>query len=138
MERALGEENIVTLDTLNDLGDKLDDNQEYEEAKEVHVICLAGRMKVLGEDHKSTLMTLNNLGVVYRRLKNDEKALKYYERALEGKERTMGTKHPDTLSTVINIANIYRADKDTMVKPRSFIRECSRDVRRSSGKITMI
>ncbi|GMH60376.1 hypothetical protein TrLO_g3813 [Triparma laevis f. longispina] len=84
MERALGEENVVTLETLNSLGGQLRTNGQYEEAKEVHERCLAGRMKVLGEDHEHMLMTLNYLGIVYKRLGNHEKALEYYERALKG------------------------------------------------------
>ena len=35
MERAFGEENVVTLMTLNELGIMLEVNGEYEEAKEV-------------------------------------------------------------------------------------------------------
>ncbi|GMH59593.1 hypothetical protein TL16_g02863 [Triparma laevis f. inornata] len=50
-ERALGEENAVTLDTLSDLGSALDTNGEYEEAKEVWERFLVGRTNVLGEDH---------------------------------------------------------------------------------------
>ncbi|GMH88658.1 hypothetical protein TL16_g11218 [Triparma laevis f. inornata] len=52
MERALGEENVVTLETLNALGIQLRLKREYEEVIKVHERCLAGRMKVLGEDHK--------------------------------------------------------------------------------------
>jgi len=107
MERALGEENVVTLQALNNLGAELIDNGEYEEAKEVWERCLAGRTKVFGEDHKDTCGTLNNLGNVYQSLENYEKALEYYERALNGKETTLGKNHPSTLNTVTNIANIY-------------------------------
>jgi len=44
-ERALGEENVVTLTTLNLLGDELDENGEHEEAIEVYERCLVGQMK---------------------------------------------------------------------------------------------
>ncbi|GMH92246.1 hypothetical protein TL16_g12290 [Triparma laevis f. inornata] len=111
-ERALGDENVVTLRTLNALGGRLIENKQYEEAKEVHEGCLAGRMKVLGEDHKLTLLTLNNLGIVYKKLENNEKALESHERALKGKEKTLGENHPDTLGTVMNIANIYKRMED--------------------------
>ncbi|GMH56586.1 hypothetical protein TrLO_g14347 [Triparma laevis f. longispina] len=90
MERVLGEENVVTLDTLNDLGVQLKDNGEYEEVIKVHERCLAGRVKVLGEDHKDTLASMNKLGLAYKILRNYEKALEYYERALEDKERVLG------------------------------------------------
>ncbi|GMH76634.1 hypothetical protein TL16_g07150 [Triparma laevis f. inornata] len=109
MVRALGEENVVTLKTLNALGYVLQDNGEYEEAKEVHERCLAGEMKVLGEDHKETLATLNNLGVVYNDgLKNYEKSLEYYEGALKGYEGMLGKNHPETTSTVMNVGIVYK------------------------------
>ncbi|GMI17231.1 hypothetical protein TrLO_g9450 [Triparma laevis f. longispina] len=90
-ERALGEENVVTLHTLSSLGCELDDNEEYEEAREVHERCLAGRVKVLGEDHKDTLMVVHNLGLL---------------------NQMLGNTHPDTLMTVVNIAVIYKVTWD--------------------------
>ncbi|GMH69444.1 hypothetical protein TL16_g05160 [Triparma laevis f. inornata] len=112
-ERALVEENVVTLQTLNALGNKLYRDGEYEEAKEVWERCLAGRTKVLGEDHLETLMTLNNLGLLYNEgLKNNEKALEYYERVLKRYERTMGKNRPVTLMTMMNSAIVHRALKD--------------------------
>jgi len=113
MEKVLGgRENIVTLDALNDLGARLDEKEEYEEAIKVYKRCLARRTKVLGEDHQNTLDTLNNLGIVYRRMRNYEKALKYYERALKGSERLLGNNHPETLSTMMNIAIVYDGIQD--------------------------
>ncbi|GMI13134.1 hypothetical protein TrLO_g9182 [Triparma laevis f. longispina] len=81
MERVLGEENVVTLETLNSLGCRLRTNGQFEEAKEVLERCLAEKMTVIGEDHKDTFASLANLGTVYVGLKNYEKALEYYERA---------------------------------------------------------
>ena len=82
MERALGEENVVTLETLNSLGYQLDDNGEHEEAREVYEGCSARQMKVLGEDHPDTLGTLTCLGVVYGSLENYEKAYDEMHRKL--------------------------------------------------------
>ncbi|GMI09524.1 hypothetical protein TrLO_g1292 [Triparma laevis f. longispina] len=75
-ERVLGVENVITLETLNQLGSNLDDNEEYEEAKGVWERYLAGRVKVLGENHKDTLGTLNNLGVIYELGKDHEETKK--------------------------------------------------------------
>ncbi|GMH80220.1 hypothetical protein TrLO_g9970, partial [Triparma laevis f. longispina] len=111
-ERALGEENVVTLETLNTLGCELDDNGEYEEAKEVYERCLAERTKTSGENHKDTLDSLNNLGIVYYKLKNYEKAMEYYERALEGYEKTLGKTHPSAIMTVEGIAILCKKTKD--------------------------
>ena len=79
MKAALGEDNETTLDTLNSLGNTLNDIGDYEEARKVLEKCLLGQEKVLGEDHKKTLDTVNNLGVVYDKMGNYEKALEYYE-----------------------------------------------------------
>ena len=57
MVGAVGEDNVVTLDTLNELGRDLQSNGEYVEARKVFERCLAGQKKVLGVDHKKTLMT---------------------------------------------------------------------------------
>jgi len=70
MEGALGEGNVVTLETLNTLGGELYGNGQHEEAIKVYERCLAGSMKVLGEDHEGTLMSLNNLGVNYKKLED--------------------------------------------------------------------
>ncbi|GMH50091.1 hypothetical protein TL16_g00691 [Triparma laevis f. inornata] len=111
--RALGEENFVTLDTLDVLGNALQRNEQFEEAKEVWEInFLAVRTKALGEAHKDTCQTLNNLGVVFKKLKNYEKALEYYERALKGSETVAGKTHPETLDIVTNIAGVYHVLKD--------------------------
>ncbi|GMH76237.1 hypothetical protein TrLO_g4040 [Triparma laevis f. longispina] len=108
MERALGEENVVTLETRNSLGNALSRNEQYEEAKEVHEKCLAGRMKALGEEHRDSLDTLTNLGGVYNDgFGNFEKAAEYFERAYKGSERLLGTNHPTTLSVVECISNCY-------------------------------
>ncbi|GMI14387.1 hypothetical protein TrLO_g2413 [Triparma laevis f. longispina] len=70
-ERALGEENVVALDTLSVLGGLLRNVREYnaalyDKAIELWERCLMGRMNVFGEQHKDTLMSLNNLGIVYQ------------------------------------------------------------------------
>ncbi|GMH66191.1 hypothetical protein TrST_g11458 [Triparma strigata] len=104
MVGVLGEENVVTLETLISLGVELKLNGEHEEARKVWERCLEGHETLLGEDHKDTLEMVNNLGEVYNELKDYEKALEYYERALKGKEKTLGKKHPETLTTVKNIA----------------------------------
>ena len=107
MESALGEENALFLETLNQLGIALRQNGQDEEAVKVYERCLEGRTKVLGEDHPDTFAMLGNLGNVYNNLKNYEKALECHERALKGKEKTLGMNHPSTLATVENIAILY-------------------------------
>ena len=44
-ERALGEENVVTLETISQFGTTLTENGEIEEAIKVWGECLAGRTR---------------------------------------------------------------------------------------------
>ncbi|GMH87563.1 hypothetical protein TrVE_jg9523 [Triparma verrucosa] len=111
MKEKLGEDNLVYLETLGELGVTLMDNGKVEEAKEAILMCLAGQEKVLGDDHKDTMGTLNNLGCLYNdELEEYDMALEYYERALKGSEKAMGKNHPYTLMTMMNIAIVYEAD----------------------------
>ncbi|GMH91056.1 hypothetical protein TL16_g11946 [Triparma laevis f. inornata] len=83
-ERALGEENIIALRTLDDLGAELYQNEEYKEARELYEMCLARRMKVLGEEHKDTLMAVMNIAIVYKNgLKDYGRAGEMYQNALD-------------------------------------------------------
>jgi len=112
IERALGEENVVTLDTLNTLGAMLNRNGEYEGAIKICKRFLAGRMKLLGEDHRETFETLNNLGGIYKKMENYENALGFFERVLKANEGMLGTNHPHTLVTMMNIANMHTLQMD--------------------------
>ena len=101
IERALGEKNVVTLETLCDFSNLLREYGEFEEAHEVWEKCLAGRMKIFGEDHPDTLGTLSCLGTVYAQgLQNYKRALEYFERDLQGSETMLGGARPYTLSNV--------------------------------------
>ena len=123
MVGALGKENVVTLEALNQFGGMLRNNGEYEEARKVLDICLAGQERVLGENHKDTVATVNNLGAVYQALKDYQKALDYFERALKGGEKTLGKTHPFTLSTVMNIAIVYEDGFKDLAKSEEYKRK---------------
>ena len=136
MVGALGEDNVVTLDTLNELGGRLKENGEYEEARKVWERCLAGRVrvKILGEDHKDTLMTVHNLGNVYQNSKDYEKSLECYERALKGSEKTLGKTHPDTLGIVMNIALVYDAGLKDYEKAKELLQRALKGYESQLGK----
>ncbi|GMI08052.1 hypothetical protein TrLO_g12584 [Triparma laevis f. longispina] len=75
MERSLGEENLVSLRTLNEFGCELDDNGEYEEAREVH--------DRYAKDY-------DEYAHIYDALENYGKVEELYERSLEGYEAQFG------------------------------------------------
>ena len=86
-EEALGMESSVTLDTLNSLGVKLDDNGETEAARGIFERCWEGQESLLGEYHADTLATAENLSIVYKKLGDEEKAAEFLERSLQTMSR---------------------------------------------------
>ncbi|KAG0128268.1 hypothetical protein HOY82DRAFT_622048 [Tuber indicum] len=62
VEKALGLDHPVTLDTIIMLGETLLVPERYGPAKVVCRYALAGREKALGEDHASTLVSADSLG----------------------------------------------------------------------------
>ncbi|GMH90887.1 hypothetical protein TrST_g5937 [Triparma strigata] len=106
MGRALGDEHVLTLDTLEQLGSELRQNGELEPARKVWWKCWNERERVLGKYDEKTLRTVNNLGIVYYELERYEVALECYNLALDGFEKTLGMTHPTTLETVMNIASV--------------------------------
>ena len=135
MVGALGEENIVTLDTLNDLGAQLDESGELEEARTVYERCLAGQERVLGEDHKKTLSTVNDLGVLHNDyLKDYKKALEYFERTLKGYEKTLGKTHPSTLTALGNIGEVQRDSFGNFEKAESLLSQALQGHEAQLGK----
>ncbi|GMH79926.1 hypothetical protein TL16_g08324 [Triparma laevis f. inornata] len=103
---SLGEDNPVTLDALNDLGEALNDTGQFEEAQKILEESFAATERMLGPDHWKTL-SMNNLGNVFLESRKGEKALEIYLQCLKRKETTLGKTHPATLETVANIAMSY-------------------------------
>ncbi|GMI10584.1 hypothetical protein TrLO_g11192 [Triparma laevis f. longispina] len=109
MKRVLGEENEVTLKVLNALGNKLRDNGEFDEARQTHERCLAGRENLLGKEHRRTLKTAVNLGGDYVELRNNGTALEFYLRALICYKKQLGTEHKYTRKALKDIKACIRA-----------------------------
>ncbi|GMI14965.1 hypothetical protein TrLO_g10421 [Triparma laevis f. longispina] len=114
---ALGEEHVVTMETLNHLGAKLNYNGEYEAAKKVWEGNLVVQETVFGEVHKTTLDSMMNLGSIYVKI-NPDKALEVYERASKGYEILLEKNHPSRLMALTNLAECWmrRFDLDKAVE----------------------
>ncbi|GMI14296.1 hypothetical protein TrLO_g4806 [Triparma laevis f. longispina] len=85
MEEALGEENVVTLETYNILADRLIQSGELmgliggrsrlEEAIKLYEKVYVGHLKRFGEDCRDTLQSVNNLGACLLKMGKYEQAL---------------------------------------------------------------
>ncbi|KAI7224994.1 hypothetical protein KC330_g9210 [Hortaea werneckii] len=106
-EGALGAKNLLTLDTIHNLGLLHCDQGKLKEAEEMYVRALEGKEEVLGAKHPWTLDTVNNLGLLHRNQGKLKEAEEMLVRALQGKEQALGAKHTSTLITVNNLGNLY-------------------------------
>ena len=61
-EKALGQDHISALNTVNNLCALYRDQGKLKEAEKVYQRALEGREKALGPNHISTLSTVINLG----------------------------------------------------------------------------
>ncbi|GMH69221.1 hypothetical protein TrST_g1100 [Triparma strigata] len=111
-EEALGMESSVTLDTLNSLGVKLDDNGETEAARGIFERCWEGQESALGEYHEDTLATAENLSIVYKKLGDEEKAAEFLERSLQTMSREEREKLDRARAAAAAAAASLKADQE--------------------------
>ena len=72
-------EEAVTFNIANDLGSRLWEKGNYEEAKVFFLTALEGRRRVLGEEHSYTLGSMNNMGIILCKMEDYEGSLGYYQ-----------------------------------------------------------
>jgi tetratricopeptide (TPR) repeat protein len=64
MEKMLGIDHLLTLDSMNNLASVLGSQGKYDEAENMHRQALELMEKMLGIDYLSTLDSMNNLALV--------------------------------------------------------------------------
>jgi tetratricopeptide (TPR) repeat protein len=102
----LGDEDILTLASMNEVGSALDDQGRYQEAETMHRQTLALRAKVLGKEHPSTLTNMNNLAGVLDSQGKYEEAETMHRQTLALKEKVLDKEHPSTLTNMNNLAGV--------------------------------
>lgn len=107
---VLGEENLSTATSYNNLAGLYVNRAEYEKAKEMYKKSLQIREKILGEEHPSIAISYNNLAGVYREQGENEKAKKLYKRSLQICKKVLGEEHPDTATSYNNLAYVFREE----------------------------
>ena len=81
---------------LNEAGQALVSQGQYEAALEYHQRALTIMERIFGEDHPDTAMTLNALGQALSHLGLNEEALEYYERDFAIMVQVFGEEHSET------------------------------------------
>ncbi|WP_257454241.1 serine/threonine-protein kinase [Archangium lipolyticum] len=117
MELALAMESAVECadddrtraDSLNQLGNVLQQIGRYEEARARYEHSLALRLKVLGPEHLLVAVSLNNLGTVLGEMGKYEEARASYERALAIREKILGPDNPLVANSYSNLGTAFDA-----------------------------
>jgi tetratricopeptide (TPR) repeat protein len=102
-EMVLGENDVLTVDSLGLLALVLSDQGKYEQAEEMHRRELGLSETVLGKEHPSTLTSMNNLASVLSDQGKYEQAEEIHRRVLGLSETVLGKEHPDTLTSMNNL-----------------------------------
>jgi len=105
--RHLGEDDVVTLTTLNNLGSLFWRQGKYAESLPFTAKAVDGRTRVLGADHPETLVSLHNLATTYDRLNRYTDAERTYLSTIAFKRRVLGDAHSSTVLSVRRLASMY-------------------------------
>ncbi len=136
-EKQLGENNLYTGISLNNLGVLYISQNKLAEAKTLLQRAQKVFERTLGPDHPETAASLNNLARVYFRESNYAEALPLHQRALKIYEKTRGPDHPDTARNLGYLANVYFA-LGNHAAALSLQQRALAIERRNSGPITQI
>jgi tetratricopeptide (TPR) repeat protein len=105
--RLLGEEHLLSLETMLQLAAVFQDLGQYIESEELEVKVLEARRRVLGEEHPDTMTSMANLAGTYRQQQWFIEAEEPEVKVLEARRRILGEEHPNTLMAMANLAWTY-------------------------------
>jgi tetratricopeptide (TPR) repeat protein len=100
----LGEENIETLHSFNNLGLTLQAKGRLGDAEVVHRRLLAIKQRILGLEHPDTLCSLNSLGLCLQAQGKHAAAEVFLRQALIGRQRQFDPHHQAVLRSLSNLA----------------------------------
>lgn len=100
----LGEDNIYTLQALDNLANAYDNLKYYDPAIELQGKCYEMRSRILGEKHPDTLRSLNNLADTYLTVKQYEKARDLQKKCFYARKEVLGPEAIGTLRSMNNYA----------------------------------
>jgi tetratricopeptide (TPR) repeat protein len=106
-EKALGPDNISTLNSALKVGILNEERGNLQKAENMYMRALKGFEKTLGPDNEATFDTISHLASIYGSKGKLDKEEEMYKRALKGKEKVLGHDDISTITTVINMATFY-------------------------------
>jgi tetratricopeptide (TPR) repeat protein len=104
----LGEQNPLTLTSMNSLVFTLLYRNKYKESEELGRKVSELRARVLGPEHADTLLAQHNLALALAHRLEWEQAEQLYAKVLDTQTRVLGPEHPDTLATAGDFAKCYQ------------------------------
>ncbi|KAK1580742.1 uncharacterized protein LY79DRAFT_560793 [Colletotrichum navitas] len=105
--RILGEENLDTIMTINNLAITYQEQGRLEEAESLQGSILEICMRAFGEAHYNTLTTMNNIAITHRQQGRWEEAERLQGNLLKIYIRVFGEEDPTTLIGMNNLAVMY-------------------------------
>ena len=103
----LGENNLFTLDTLNNLANYYRDLGAHNKALELHEEVYVKRKEILGKNNLDTISALNDLACSYFDLRDYNKAAELQNTVYNTRKVILGESDSDTLKALSNLAVIY-------------------------------
>jgi serine/threonine protein kinase len=131
--RVYGEEDILTLDLIIDLGKVCRALGHHGEAEELFVKALKARRRLLGEEHFKTVFVMSQLGSLYRELERYDEAEQLLVPVFETNRRLYGEEYHVTLRSMIEVAELYR-DQGQYDKAEQLSLKAEKTARRVFGK----
>ncbi|GAA4202295.1 hypothetical protein GCM10023074_36930 [Microbispora amethystogenes] len=111
--RGFGEDHPNTIQTMNDLGGVLMEQEEHlPQARHLYEQIVSTRLRTSGKRDNHTLIAMNNLGKVCRRLGDLSTAHSLATEVVRVGSELLGEEHPDNLVWMNNLAEVLRARGD--------------------------
>ena len=105
--RVLGDEDPLTLNTMNEMSVMYYRQDRYIEALPLVENSWRVLRKLLGETAPRTLISQGNLADTLGKLRRYGEAEHHYSSAIEGQQRVLGLDHPMTRRTIAKLVAMY-------------------------------
>ncbi len=104
---TLGEEDLVTLNTMSILAMLYTWHNQLDKAEPLFLRALAALDNTVGPRHRDTMSVRNNLAVLYSEQRELDKAVSMLESVHEAMKSEYGEEDPDTLDSMVNLVHVY-------------------------------
>jgi tetratricopeptide (TPR) repeat protein len=105
----IGQDGEKRMDLAWKVGNCLDSDGRWKEAKTLLVQVMEFRKKVLGDEHPDTLGSMNNLAFLFGSQGKYEAAEPLFKETLRLRKKVLGDEHPDILTSINNLAILFNS-----------------------------